>query len=47
MKYEIGIFKKGEDEAVANGHFVHVFVQRNNNKPTSIPEKIRKALETL
>ena len=28
VRYEIGIFRNDEDEAGADGHFVHVFVER-------------------
>ncbi|HAD87188.1 MAG TPA: hypothetical protein DCG48_07480 [Rhodospirillaceae bacterium] len=47
VQYEIAIFKEGEDEAAAAGHFVHVFVDRTTDKPTPIPVKIRAALEKL
>lgn len=47
VRYEIGIFKKGEDEPAAAGHFVHVFVDREAGRPTAMPPKIRAALERL
>mgnify|MGYP002856637324 FL=1 len=47
VQYEIAIFKEGEEEAAAAGHFVHVFVDRTTDKPTPIPVKIRAALEKL
>ena len=47
VRYEIAIFKEGEDEAAAAGHFVHVFVDRSADKPTPIPGRIRSALEKL
>ena len=47
VRYEIAIFKAGEDEAAASGHFVHVFVDRRTRKPTPIPPAIRAALEPL
>jgi len=47
VRYEIGIFRKTEMESSANGHFVHVFVNRKTNKPVPIPQQIRKALESL
>ena len=46
-RYEIGLFRSGEDKPAASGHFVHVFVDRKSNKPTSIPAAIRNALERL
>ncbi len=45
--YEIGLFKEGEDEAAAQGHFVHVFVERAAMAPVPIPAAIRAALEKI
>jgi len=47
VRYEIGLFGSGDDEARAEGHFVHVFVDRASNKPTPIPAPIRAALERI
>ncbi len=47
VEYGIAIFKEGEDVAVADGHFVHVFVNRASNKSVAIPESIRQALEKI
>lgn len=47
VEYGIAIFKAGEDTAVAEGHFVHVFVNKANNSPVAIPENIRQALSVL
>ncbi len=47
VEYGIAIFKAGEDTAVAEGHFVHVFVNKANNTPVTIPENIRAALAGL
>ena len=45
--YDIGIFRQGDDDAAAAGHFVHVFVARDNMKPVAIPQGIRTALERI
>jgi acyl-CoA thioester hydrolase len=45
VRYEIGIFR--EDELLAFGSFVHVFVDRAGRRPTPIPDRIRSALERL
>ena len=37
MRYEIGIFRDDEDEAAAEGHFVHVFVDRAEEQPGADP----------
>jgi acyl-CoA thioester hydrolase len=47
VRYELGIFKKGEDAALAEGHFVHVYVDRANRKPAPLPDALRAALMSL
>lgn len=47
VTYGIGIFEEGAPMASANGHFVHVFVERDTNKPAPIPNGIRQALEKI
>lgn len=47
VQYELAIFKQGEDEACAAGRFVHVFVDRESNRPVAIPEGLRAALAEL
>ena len=47
VRYEIGLFKAGREEAAAEGHFVHVFVERAGMSPVEIPGDIRVALERL
>jgi acyl-CoA thioester hydrolase len=47
VRYELAIFKQGETFAAAVGYFVHVFVDRETQKPVSIPIGIRTALERL
>jgi acyl-CoA thioester hydrolase len=47
VQYGIAIFRAGEEQCCANGHFVHVFVDRASNKAVSIPENLRTALEKI
>ena len=47
VRYEIGLFKAGAAAPAAEGHFVHVFVERETMTPVAIPEAIRTALERL
>ncbi len=47
VRYEIAIFKVGEDEPAAVGYFVHVFVNRETNQPTRIVGKLRDAMQSL
>ena len=47
VTYELAIFKRGESSAVAAGSFTHVFVERETQRPTPIPDRIRGALQKL
>ena len=47
VTYGIGIFRGDEDEAVANGYFVHVFVDRATRAAVPIPPPIRDALARI
>lgn len=47
VQYGIAIFKEGEQQACAHGHFVHVFVERAKNASVPIPAGLRAALEKL
>src|SRR6478609_5195915 len=47
VTYEIGIFRQGDDDAAATGRFVHVWVDRQTQRPAPIPSRIRAALEPL
>lgn len=49
VRYEIGLFGAGSGETLARaeGHFVHVFVDRTSQRPTPIPPPMRAALERL
>jgi acyl-CoA thioester hydrolase len=47
VRYEVGIFRVGESEPLAFGHFVHVFVDRQERRSTAMPPLLRGALERL
>lgn len=47
VRYEIGLFRAGEDIAVAQGHFVHVYVDRETRRSVRIPDDIRAVLTPL
>lgn len=47
VQYGIGIFLQGASTACANGTFTHVFVDRQSNRPVSIPGTMRSALEAI
>ncbi len=45
--YEIGIFKKDAAQAAAQGHFVHVYVDRESRRPADLPADVRQFLGSL
>jgi acyl-CoA thioester hydrolase len=47
VRYRVGIFKTGADLAAAQGHFVHVYVERGTQRPVPIPDAHRQAFERL
>lgn len=47
VRYELAIFKEGEDTPAAEGHFVHVYVDRETRKPVTLPDAFRAALEKI
>ena len=47
VRYELALISEGEADAAADGHFVHVYVDRETRRPTPIPADIRTALEGL
>ena len=48
LRYGVGIFREGEDTASADGHFVHVFVDRaTQTRPTPLPDALREAASAL
>ncbi|MEO7935741.1 MAG: thioesterase family protein [Dokdonella sp.] len=47
VRYGIGLFRQDEENAAAVGWFVHVFVDRDARKSTAMPERLRRALESL
>ena len=47
LTYALGLFRKGEAQPAAQGHFVHVYVDRKTEKPTPLAEHIRAYAERL
>lgn len=47
IKYEIGLFRDDDDKASAQGHFVHVYVDRASNRPVSLSPLYSNLLSTL
>jgi acyl-CoA thioester hydrolase len=47
VRYELALFRAGEDEPLATGWFVHVYVDRETRRPVRIPDDVRAALQPL
>lgn len=47
VQYLLGIFKNNHENICALGKFTHVYVDRANNRPVSIPVSIKSVLENL
>jgi acyl-CoA thioester hydrolase len=47
VRYEVGLFIRGERQTAAKGHFVHVYVDRESRRPAVLPQRLRSVLEAL
>ena len=47
VRYEVGVFREDEEDAAAQGHFVHVYVSRDTRRPAAIPDKMRTLLQSI
>lgn len=47
VRYEIGLFRDEQENAAAQGHFVHVCVDRSTSRPVPLPQRLRSALTPL
>ena len=47
VRYEVALFREGGDVAVAQGHFVHVYVDRKTLKPQPLGELLKAALQRI
>ena len=47
VRYQLGVFKNEEEQAVAQGHFIHVYVDRSNRRPVSLPDPLRVLLQAI
>jgi len=47
VRYEIGLFRNQEDTVSAEGHFVHVYVDRETRRPAEIPADMRAQLQGI
>jgi acyl-CoA thioester hydrolase len=47
IRYEIAIFRQGDDDAAAAGHFVHVYVRRGDFKVVPVPDAVKHVVTPL
>jgi acyl-CoA thioester hydrolase len=47
VRYRVGLFRAGSEEAAAQGHFVHVYVDRETRRPVPLPAGLLAALERV
>ena len=47
IRYEIGLFRQGENSAAAAGHFIHVNVDKKSRAPQPISAQARACLTAL
>ena len=47
VRYEIALFGQASPRAAAQGHFVHVYVDRESRRPVEMPPALRAAIAPL
>jgi len=47
VRYEVGLFRGDDTTSAAQGHFVHVYVDRETRRPVALPDALRAALLPL
>jgi acyl-CoA thioester hydrolase len=47
VRYELAVFRNDEPRAAAEGHFVHVYVDRATNRPVPVPPAVLDAVAPL
>lgn len=47
LRYEVGLFKQGEEQPAAEGYFVHVFVDPTTHRPVSLNETVKQRMQEL
>ena len=47
VTYEVGLFRDDDDNACAQGHFVHVYVDRATGQPIPLPASLKDAIAPL
>ncbi|MBB3992527.1 acyl-CoA thioester hydrolase [Sulfitobacter undariae] len=47
VTYALAVFVRGDETPAAEGHFVHVFVDRQTRRPVPMPDDLRAVLGAL
>lgn len=47
LRYEVGLFKQGEDQPAAAGYFTHVFVTPDSHRPVPLSSEIKQRIQDL
>lgn len=47
VQYEIGLFAEGAETAAAQGHFIHVYVDRETQRPVKLPPALQAVVDDL
>ena len=47
VQYEIGLFAEGAETSAAQGHFVHVYVDRDTQRPVRLPAALQAVVDEL
>jgi acyl-CoA thioester hydrolase len=47
VRYQIALYRNDDPLPCAAGHFVHVYVERSNNRSAPIPSTVRRVLATI
>ncbi len=47
IRYEVGLFRNGDEEIAAAGHFVHVYVDRRSGQTVPVPTTTREVLAAI
>ena len=46
VRYQVALFAQNDTQCAAWGEFVHVYVERESRRPTSLPTQLLQLLET-
>jgi acyl-CoA thioester hydrolase len=47
VRYEIALFAEGAETASAQGHFIHVYVDRASQRPVKLPPVLKAVVDEL